>query len=89
MNLNFTYPAIFYDEDDYIVVEVPALGIEPFKIPQSMRSQMVDIVWTTAAQKVEQMIRNGIEPPASQTLDDLEVYEGNEKDAFLIELISE
>lgn len=85
--MNFTYPAIYYDDGEYIYVEIPDLDIEDFKIPLKDINLLVDVAWTKAAREVQRLIESGIEPPPSRTLDDLEVYEGNEKDAFLIELI--
>ncbi len=85
--ITFTYPAIYYDDGEYIYVEIPDLDIEDFKIPISQRQEMVDIAWNKAAQLLTKKIRSGELPPPSKGLEELEVYEGNEKDAFLIELI--
>lgn len=87
-NLNFTYPAIYYLDGDSIIVEVPDLHIGPFEVDVKDQDKLFDITWDKAAQTVQLMLFSGIEPPPSRTLEDLEVSPGNEKDAFLIELIS-
>lgn len=87
-NLNFTYPAIYYLDGDSIIVEVPDLHIGPFEVDVKDQDKLFDITWDKAAQTVQLMLFSGIEPPPSRTLEDLEVSPDNEKDAFLIELIS-
>ena len=88
-SLNLTYPAIYHEDDDYIYIEVPDLGIDEFKIPVSERNQMVDITWEKGSQRLMQYILFNQPLPESKTLDDLEVFEGNDKDAFLLEYIRE
>lgn len=85
--LYFCYPAIYEDTDEYTVIEVPDLGIGPFKVKPEDRPRMADITWELAVQKIMQMINSGIMPPPNRTLEDLEVSEDNDKDAFLVELI--
>lgn len=88
-NLNFTYPAIYYLDGDNIIVEVPDLHIGPFEISKDDSDKLFDITWDKAAQTVQLMLFSGIEPPPSRTLEDLEISPDNDKDAFLIELISQ
>ncbi len=85
--LYFSYPAIYEDRDDGTLLEIPDLGIGPVLIPLDQRAQLADIGWSLAAHTVQELLAQGKTPPKSRTLDDLEVREGNTKDAFLIELI--
>ncbi len=87
--LNLTYPAIYHEDDDFIYIEVPDLEIEEFKIPVSQRPNMVDITWDKGSQKLTEKLLRGEAFPPSKTLDDLEVFKGNDKDAFLLEYIRE
>lgn len=86
--LNFTYPAFYRTDGENIYVEIPDLEIEPFVISEEQRCQLVDIAWTLAAHRVEELLRNGLTPPPSRTLEDLEISDDEDRDAFLIELIS-
>lgn len=87
-DLSFTYPAIYYSDGETITVEIPDLPIEPIKISEKDRDKLFDITWDKAAQTVQLMLFSGIEPPPSRTLQDLEVSPYEDRDAFLIELIS-
>ena len=87
--LKLTYPAIYHEDDNYIYIEIPDLEIEEFKIPVSERPNMVDITWELGSRKLMDYILSGKPFPPSKTLDDLEIFKGNEKDAFLLEYIRE
>lgn len=87
--LHLTYPAFYSSDGQYIMVEVPDLGIKPFLISEANRAALADITWELAAQTVQKMLSQGEPLPPCRTLEDLEVSEDEDRDAFLIELISQ